>query len=89
MIPAAMIPCPRRDHLNIVQLHREEAAQSPSDGNADVEQPGKARRRFSGNGLEQREIAAGPQAGCLFQCTVAEEAHHNLFGARDPYDFFH
>ena len=74
------------DHLDVVELYREKTAQSTSDRDTDIEQAGEAGGCLCRNPLEQIQVAACPQPGCLFQRAVAEEAQHDFFCAWDPYD---
>ncbi len=79
-------PLSQTDHLHIIQLHRDETADRPADSDADEEHAGKACGGFRGDPFKQIEITACPQAGGLFDGTVAEEAEHDFLRSGDPYD---
>ena len=74
------------DHLHIVQLHCDEAADRPAYSDPDKEHTCKACSSFCGNPFKQIEITAGPQAGSLLDGTVAEKAEHDLLCTGNPYD---
>ena len=78
---------PQTDHLYIIQFHCNKTADRTSYSDADEEHSGKTCGSFRRNSFKQVEITAGPQAGSLFDRTVAEEAEHDLLCAGNPYDF--
>ena len=82
-IPAAMTACPSR----IIWMSLSFIVRNPLKARPTViEQAGEAGGCLCRNPLEQIQVAACPQPGCLFQRAVAEEAQHDFFCAWDPYD---
>ena len=66
------------DHLGVIQLHGQKSAGGSSRCDAHIEQAGKPGGSFRCKPALEHQVAAGPQAGGLFQGTIAEECDHDL-----------
>ena len=62
------------DHLPVVELQGQQAADRTADGNAQIEHTGISGGRFRIHAVVKVQIAAGPQTGGGLQRAVAEEA---------------
>ena len=76
------------NHLCIVQLQGQKAAEGPARSDAEEKQAGKAGGGFRGDAPVQHQIAASPQTRGLLQRAVTEKCDQNLFHAGDAEDLF-